>query len=174
VSIQYPGDALIPNPAMVFDRTREIAAAPERVWPWLAQLGKQRAGWYLPFSIERWLPRSRRATRSIVAKWQGLTVGDRISDYGGRHEYLEVVTIDAPNSLVYRAERFGTVFTWALLLTPTPNGATCVHLRFRGLLRSTGSVRAAIVFAGDCLDRATTVPMLEGLAERVSLHEHRP
>jgi len=30
------------------DRGFTVDTAPEAVWPWLVQLGKRRAGWYLP------------------------------------------------------------------------------------------------------------------------------
>ena len=30
------------------DRAFEVSAPPDVVWPWLVQLGKARAGWYLP------------------------------------------------------------------------------------------------------------------------------
>lgn len=57
------------------------------------------------------MPSSWRATRETVPTWQDLKVGDRTPDYGGKHDYLEVLVMDAPNTLIYRTERFGTTFT---------------------------------------------------------------
>ena len=42
-----PGDDLIGRPDVVMDRAFTVAAPPAAVWPWLVQLGKKRAGWYL-------------------------------------------------------------------------------------------------------------------------------
>ena len=42
------GDDVVPEPDVVMDRAFTLAATPEQTWPWLVQLGKQRAGWYLP------------------------------------------------------------------------------------------------------------------------------
>jgi hypothetical protein len=45
-----PGDDMIARPDVVMDRAFTVAAAPAAIWPWLVQLGKQRAGWYLPLT----------------------------------------------------------------------------------------------------------------------------
>jgi uncharacterized protein YndB with AHSA1/START domain len=41
-----PGDALAPDAAQQETRAITIGAPPEKVWPWLAQLGQDRAGFY--------------------------------------------------------------------------------------------------------------------------------
>lgn len=161
----HPGDDLVPDAHMVLDRRRVVEAPPGEVWPWLVQLGKGRAGWYLPRSWERFVPRERRAARRIDPRWQHLAVGDRVDDYG-RDGWFDVAVLSAPTTLVYTTERHGTRFSWALLLGPHPDGTT-VHLRFRGGIRSTGLRARAIVAGADLVDRATTWPMLAGLAERV-------
>ena len=51
-----PGDDVVPDADVVMDRAFTVDAAPAEVWPWLAQLGKQRAGWYLPGPVERLVP----------------------------------------------------------------------------------------------------------------------
>jgi hypothetical protein len=168
------GDELLPDATMVFDRVWSIDAGPEEIWPWLMQLGKRRAGWYLPRGVERLLPPGRRAIRRVDPRWQTLSVGDRIPDYGGRDEYLEVALIKPGRALVYRSERKGAQFTWALLLEPQGPGpgpgATALRLRFRGRLRSTGWRRRAIVTGGNFFDWATGALMLAGLRERVAAY----
>src|SRR5690349_12605576 len=76
------------------DRAFTVAAPPAAVWPWLVQLGKKRAGWYLPAAAERFLPPGRRAAPDIRPAWQRLAVGDVIPDYGGRDETFEVAAIE--------------------------------------------------------------------------------
>ena len=164
-----PGDELVADATLVFDRERVIAAAPEAIWPWLLQLGKRRAGWYLPRRVERALPRGRRALRVIEPRWQELEEGVRIPDYGGRDAWLEVALIDASRALVYRSERHGgALFSWALLLEPLPGPRTRVHLRFRGRIRSRGLRGRLIAVVGGAFDWATSELMLRGLAERAT------
>jgi hypothetical protein len=39
-------DAMIPNPLFTSTHAITIDARPEQVWPWIAQMGAGRAGWY--------------------------------------------------------------------------------------------------------------------------------
>ena len=41
-----PADSLVPAPMGVVTHAVTINASPDRVWPWLAQMGAGRAGWY--------------------------------------------------------------------------------------------------------------------------------
>ena len=132
------------------------------------QLGKQRAGWYMPRAVERFVPRRRRASRRLEDRWQGLSVGDQIPDYGGQNAHLEVARIEPPQLLVYRDERRGAPFTWAISLTPRERNRTDVQLRFRGRLKSTGLKRWVLREMGHLLDALSGELMLRGLEERVS------
>ena len=84
-----PGDELV-DAHVVMDRAFTLAAAPAEAWPWFAQLGKKRAGWYLPRTVERFIPRGRRGLRSLDPGFQELAVGQVIPDYGGRDETFDV------------------------------------------------------------------------------------
>ena len=44
--LTLPGDDLVPEPTMADTRGITIDAPPSAVWPWLAQLGFGRGGWY--------------------------------------------------------------------------------------------------------------------------------
>jgi hypothetical protein len=167
VTAPAPGDEIVADAGVVFDRTRELAATAEEIWPWLLQLGKRRAGWYLPVALERVLPRGRRAHRVIDPRWQGLAIGEAIPDYGGRDATLVVVLLEPSRALVYRSERHGALFSWALLLEPVSERRTRVHLRFRGRVRSSGWRLRLIRAAGGFFDWATSMLMLHGLEERV-------
>ena len=158
-----PGDQLVPDADVVMDRGFDAPGSPEQVWPWLVQLGKGRGGWYFPRPVERFVPRSRRAARSVQAQWQGLKVGDVIPDYGGPDEFFEAVEVEAPRHLVYRSERGRMQLSWAITLTPYDVG-TRVHLRLR--LGPVRRVWLAETF-GELIDAVTIAGMAAGLRERL-------
>jgi hypothetical protein len=160
------GDELVPDADVVMDRGFTVAAPPEEIWPWLVQLGKNRAGWYLPRSVERLVPRSHRAARAIDPRWQQLEVGDVIPDYGGPGASFEVASIDAPSTLVYRSRRGRTALSWAITCRPYGTNSSRIHLRLRMApvrhRRLAGSV-------GGAFDLITIAGMAAGLRERLHL-----
>jgi hypothetical protein len=165
-----PGDDIIARPDVVMDRAFTVAGPPAAVWPWIAQLGKKRAGWYLPRTVERFLPRRGRAVRDIHPAWQQLAVGDIIPDYGGEDATFEVAAVTQPSALVYRSVRGRVTMTWSLSLTAVPvpgspaGDYTRVHLRLR-----LAPVRRRWLAgtAGGFFDFLTIAGMAAGLKERV-------
>jgi hypothetical protein len=66
------GDELIPVPSAIETRSITIDAPPEAVWPWLAQMGFDRGGWYSYDQLDM------RGTSSakILPEYQAIAVGD--------------------------------------------------------------------------------------------------
>jgi hypothetical protein len=161
-----PGDALVEPADVVMDRAFTLEAPCEAVWPWLVQLGKGRAGWYFPSAIERFVPSSRRAARSLHPAWLRLGAGDVIPDYGGRNATFQVAQITPPSALVYRSRRGRTSLTWSLSLEPADRerSRTRVFLRLR-----MAPVRHQLLArtAGELFDVLTVAGMAAGLAERL-------
>jgi hypothetical protein len=168
-----PGDDLIARPDVVMDRAFTVAAPPAAVWPWLVQLGKKRAGWYLPAAAERFLPPGRRAARGIRPAWQQLGPGDVIPDYGGRNETFQVAAIEPESALVYRSVRGRMDVSWSITLLPVAadgHTGTRVHLRLRlGPVRRKWLARTA----GEFIDALTIAGMAAGLRERLSGNQSR-
>jgi hypothetical protein len=162
-----PGDELIPGAPLSWDREATLSAAPDVVWPWLVQLGKGRAGWYLPAPAERLIPDPRRALRRIDPAYQGVAVGDRVPDYGP-DGWFEARTVQAPHTLVWWTERArGLQFSWALVLEPAGTGSR-LRVRIRINRRLGGRLRPLLERGGELADRAFISLMLAGLRERVS------
>jgi Polyketide cyclase / dehydrase and lipid transport len=168
VAAARAGDDIVRGADVVMDRAFTVDAPPDAVWPWLVQLGKRRAGWYLPRSVERFIPPARRAVRGIGPQWQQLQVGDVIPDYGGRNETFEVAELTPTTTLVYRSVRGLMNVTWSITLTPAPgSGAdqrTRIHLRLR-----LGPVRRKWLAetGGELIDAVTIAGMAAGLRERL-------
>jgi len=163
VSAPRPGDHLVSPADVVMDRAFSLPAPPDVVWPWLVQLGKGRAGWYLTGRVERSVPPARRAARVIDPRWQHLAVGDVIPDYGGRDETFEVAEIAPPSHLVYTSRRRSTDLSWTLQLSPTAGGSR-LHLRLRlGPVKH----RRVAESVGGAFDALTIAGLAAGLRERL-------
>jgi hypothetical protein len=160
-----PGDGLVSPADIVMDRAFTVAAPPADVWPWLVQLGKRRAGWYLPRRVERVMPRSRRAIRQLDGRWTELRVGDVIPDYGGRDETFEVAELSAPTSIVYRSRRGRTEVTWSITLGHAAAGSTRIWLRLR---LAPVRHRRLVSTVGEFFDALTIAGLAAGLRERVA------
>lgn len=160
VAATMPGDDIVPAADVVMDRAFTVPASPEQVWPWLVQLGKGRAGWYLPRRLEWAIPRRRRGLRHLEPRLQGLAVGETIPDWGGT---FTLAILQPPTTLVHSSQRGRTLLSWAIRLASDPAG-TRVHLRLR-----LGPVRRKRLaqLAGGVLDWATTAGLAAGLRERV-------
>jgi hypothetical protein len=163
-----PGDDLIPEAGVVVDRRATLNAPPERVWPWLLQLGKGRAGWYLSRRLERLVPRTNRALREIDPHFQEVAVGDRVADYG-RDGWFEARVVDPPHTLVWWSERGqDSQLTWALVLEATGPETSELYVRLR-INRRIGSRAPAIVeWGAGWFDRFTVRTMIAGLKERLA------
>jgi len=104
-----PGDELVPWP--VFDATRaiDVAAPPERVWPWLLQVGVGRGGWYSYDLLDNL---GRPSATRVEARWQGLAVGDVVAMSPDGTQGMRVHALDAPCSMVWSSP--GTSWAWQL------------------------------------------------------------
>jgi hypothetical protein len=163
-----PGDDLVPDANLVLVQTHHLGATAEAIWPWLVQLGKRRAGWYLPAIVERVIPRGHRAIHHVDERFQHVAIGDRIPDYGGRDEWLEVALVQPPHVLAYWSERRGRRFSWTLVLTDDGSADSSLTLSFRGRLHSRGLTRRAVSAGAWFADRLTGELMVRGLRERLA------
>jgi hypothetical protein len=71
-----PGDQLVPNPTHQTTHAITIATPPTAVWPWLVQMGQDRAGFYTHNWVERLLRSGIPDVRELHPEWHDLVVGD--------------------------------------------------------------------------------------------------
>jgi hypothetical protein len=142
-----------------------LPAPPDQVWPWLVQLGKDRGGWYLPRSVERYLPPARRAVRRVVPELQHPAVGDTVPDWGGREATLTLVAQNRNRSPLHASRRGSVSFSWALVLARERRSGTRVKSRVR-----LGPVKHEWLAGrvGGALDLLSLLGLAHGLRERVT------
>ena len=124
-----PGDEIVPTPRTACTRAIAIAADPEDVWPWLAQMGQGRGGMYSYDWLENLLGYDIHNVDRVVPELQRIEVGDpvRLGPEGAKVDTtLEVAIADRGRALVLRApgsrsEAFaaGMGFpSWAFVIEP--------------------------------------------------------
>lgn len=130
------GDELLPGVSLSTTRAITISAPADRAWPWIAQLGQGRGGFYSYDWLENLVAHIdiHNADR-IVPEWQDLTVGSEVRLAPDLP--LQVAALDLGRSIVLRGNvpmGAGTApyeFTWAFVLQPQPDGTTRLLVRER-------------------------------------------
>jgi len=78
VHAALPGDELVASTTPRSTRGVTIDAPVEQVWPWLAQIGEDRGGFYSYDWLERSIGAQIHNTNTIHPEWQELQVGDPV------------------------------------------------------------------------------------------------
>jgi hypothetical protein len=179
-----PGDDLVPDPQLIMDRAATFTAPPDAVWPWIAQLGKGRAGWYFPRWLERLVNRPQFAgLRRIEPTFQHLQVGEDTPDWGPGDPVFRVAEIEPPYNLIYLSKRDPSanwtwpssefpvpdntlLLSWALILEEGSHGSTRLLVRLR-MARTTKPLGGIWAIGGGLIDYLTIVLLFAGLRERL-------
>ncbi len=130
-----PGDDLVATPDLTATRAMTVRASADEVWPWIAQLGQGRGGFYSYDFLENLVGCQIRSADSIVPEWQTLEVGDQVKLHPDVP--LEVAVFEPGGALVLRGGvPMGDApppydFTWAFVLRERPDGTTRLLVRER-------------------------------------------
>ena len=76
VASNLPGDELLPDAHLVTTKAITIHAPPDRVWPWLVQMGSGRAGTYTYDWVDNLFGLDMHSAEVILPQFQDLHVGD--------------------------------------------------------------------------------------------------
>jgi len=93
----FPGDEFVPLPKSELTCAITIHASPEKVWPWFAQLGCQRGGWYSYDLLDNG---GRPSANQILPEHQHLEVGDVVKAVPNGSFGFPVAAIDPERALV--------------------------------------------------------------------------
>ncbi|MGI9598666.1 MAG: hypothetical protein ACR2QK_21055 [Acidimicrobiales bacterium] len=96
-----PGEDLIPDPSWEFTHAVSIAAPPDDVWPWIAQIGQGRGGFYTFELLENMLGCQITNADRILPQHQAVAVGDEILLHATTPA-LAVALVEPGHSLVLR------------------------------------------------------------------------
>jgi hypothetical protein len=152
------GDDLLPDAAAQVTHGVTIAAPPERIWPWLVQMGCRRAGFYAVDALDNGFVRSARELHPELMK---LEVGQVIPASPEGDDGFEVLRVEAPHALVLgglydpdaekqlvfsasRPARFWHV-TWAFALEPLDANTTRLSVCARAAFPASGRLHLAAI-----------------------------
>jgi len=142
-----PGDELVEHPAILSNHAITIDAPPEKIWPWLIQMGWHRGGFYTYRWVDRLLFHDNDpSAERILDEYQDLKVGDHVPD--GRPEtgcYYVVEILEPNKMMVLRSwthlppqlrdnPRYRIEWTWAFYLDQVGEDETRLMFRMRGKL----------------------------------------
>jgi hypothetical protein len=143
-----PGDEIVPDAKTASTMAITIDAPPSEVWPWLEQMGCDRAGFY---SWDRLDNGGRPSATEIHPEWQGLDVGHRILSTPDGRGWFTVERLEPERVLVLRASidaargrpfspyqpkpRFFSDGVWAFVLDELPGEKTRLVVRVHGVVR---------------------------------------
>ena len=172
-----PGDHVVPHPMIEATRGITIAAPAATVWPWLAQMGHKRAGWYgLDWFDNEGVP----SADHIVPELQQLAVGDVIPDAMGPFGF-EVALLEPERAIAYRAtihpitgkpvrldggdRRPYIAFSWSFILDERDDRTTRLLTRVRYTYPPSRWI-GAVVHLFELTDTIFTLQTLPGIKRR--------
>ena len=135
VDAGLPGDELLGAADLTATRAVSVRAGGDVVWPWIAQLGQGRGGFYSYDFLENLVGCDIHSADRVVAEWQSIDVGDAV------HLHPEVGLIVAVVERGRALVLWGGVpigrtpppydFTWAFVLCDQADGTTRLVVRER-------------------------------------------
>ena len=78
-----PGDEVLGPAQLVSTRAITIRSSPEDVWPWIAQLGQGRGGFYSYDFLENLVGCDIHSASAVIDGWQDVAVGDAVKLHPG-------------------------------------------------------------------------------------------
>jgi hypothetical protein len=163
-----PGDELIENADITATRAITIRTSADQVWPWIAQLGQGRGGFYSYDFLENLVGCDIHSADRIVPEWQDVEVGDEVRfapEVG-----LAVASLEQGRSLVLRGGvPIGNTpapydSTWAFVLRDEPDKTTRLLVRER--YAYTRPWARLIVESTEVLSFVMSQKMLRGIRDR--------
>jgi proline iminopeptidase len=143
-----PGDEIIPGAKGASTMAVTIDLPPSEVWPWLVQMGCDRAGFYSWDSLDNG---GRPSATEIHPEWQALAVGDRVVCTPDGRAWFDVERLEPERVLVLRSSIdvrrrrpfdasgprpwFFVDGVWAFVLDELPEGKTRLVVRSFGIAR---------------------------------------
>lgn len=140
VAMSLPGDELIASPSMGYTRAVTIDAPPEKVYPWLVQMGQGRGGMYSYDGLENLVGCDIHSADTIHPEWQDTRPGDKLRFGPEGYPYQYFYQLEPDRYVLLWGGEFNedgalvippltpgsmeSMATWLLYLDEQPDGTT--------------------------------------------------
>ena len=172
---EYPGDDLVAEPRWSWTHGIEIEAPPKKVWPWVAQIGADRAGFYTYQWLENLAGCELSNAEAIHPEW-AVQKGDGLVLHPSTPP-LAVVAVEPGRYFVAHApvdenartasETWVTV-SWLFFVEPLPGGHSRFISRFRSACSNDVATRLAYgPYVTESIGFVMDRRMLLGVKDRV-------
>ena len=171
-----PGDDLILPADLAATRAITVRASIGQVWPWIAQLGQGRGGFYSYDFLENLVGCDIQSADRVVPEWQDIEVGGEVKLH--REVPLRVAAVEPGRSLVLRGGvPMGSSpppydFTWAFALREQPDNTTRLLVRERYVY--TRWWAPLLVELVEAVSFVMSQKMLRGIRDRAERTADRP
>jgi hypothetical protein len=177
----YPGDDLVETPRFGFTHGVEIGAPAASVWPWIAQIGADRGGFYSYQWLENLVGCEVRNAETIHPEWEARVGESLVLHPDPKAPRLRIVAVERPRYVVAFAEpdaqaralgKAWAAASWLFFLEPLGDHRCRFISRYRASCSDDLATRLAfgptlVEPVGFAMDRR----MLLGVKERVERAE---
>ena len=150
--LTLPGDEMIPHAAGSLTHAITVHCSRRELWPWLVQMGADRAGWYSYDMLDNG---GRHSAEQILQGFQSPSVGAVFPALPGRRDGFVLLEIEPTHWLVlgWPSPNGDLVVTWSFMLIELEPNVTRLIVRaraneayrFHGLPKAMGFLLARVV-----------------------------
>ncbi|MCK6505613.1 hypothetical protein L6R53_19810 [Myxococcota bacterium] len=167
----HPGDGLVAHPDWSWTHAVDIAVPPLAAWPWVAQVGQEKAGFYSYAVLENLVGCQVENADRVHEEWAQPRVGDGLRLHPDMPPLSLVEVVPGAHMVALGGTEGGPMprVSWLFQVQPLPAGRCRVKSRFRSRLPASAGARERLVMGpwltegvGFVMDRR----MLLGIKER--------
>jgi hypothetical protein len=169
VARAMPGDDVVKHATFNATRAVTIQARPEEIWPWVVQMGVNRAGYYSYDLIDNL---GRPSAQRIIPELQQVAVGDLIPIYGTFGFWVKDF---APNRwMLWWDNKGNTSWYWGLYPLDAHATRLITRIRLRYLWLSPAILFDLLADVGDIIMMRKCLLGIKQRAERLSSQTPEP
>jgi hypothetical protein len=140
------GDEIVAKPSFNATRAVTVNARPEHIYPWIAQMGVGRAGWYSYDILDNL---GRKSAETIVPEWQDTRPGDVIAMSPDGKQGMLVKEFEPNLRMLWWDHEGDTTWLWEVVAVDEHASRLITRVRMRYRWRSPAAVFNLLIELAD-------------------------